>query len=78
MCIALYLRLFSYCLLLAGKRANNRETAFPGFRESTRHRSERNNRMKNSINPRREAGGEWVCDFDSVAKQRFYETDRLH
>ena len=46
------------------KRANNRETVFPKFRKSTRHRSERSNRRKNSTSPGKEAGVlEWVCNF---------------
>ena len=47
-----------------GKRSNNRETVFPKFRKSTRHRRERNNRRKKSTSPGKEAGFlEWVCDF---------------
>ena len=48
----------------AGKRANNRETVYPKFRKSTRHRSGRSNRRKKSTSPGKEAGVlEWVCDF---------------
>ena len=48
----------------AVKRSNNRETVYPKFRISTRHRRERNNRRKKSTSLGKEAGVlEWVCDF---------------
>ena len=40
-----------------GKRSNNRETVFPKFRKSIRHRSGRSNKKKNSTSPGRETGG---------------------
>jgi hypothetical protein len=56
----------------AGKRANNRETVFPKFRKSTRHRSGRSNRRKNSTSPGRKAGVlEWVCNLQIHACMRY-------
>lgn len=46
----------------AGKKSNNRETVFPKFRKSIRHRSGRSNKKKNSTSPGKKAGVlEWVC-----------------
>lgn len=62
----------------AEKRANNRETVFPRFRKSTRHRSGRSSWRKNSTSPGKEAGGlEWVCNFDSVTKSKMLDVDTL-
>ena len=48
----------------AVKRSNNRETVYPKFRKSTRHRSGRSSWKKNSTSPGKEAGAlEWVCNF---------------
>jgi len=62
----------------AGKKSNNRETVFPRFRKSTRHRRERSNRRKNSISTGKEAGVlEWVCNFESVTKSKILDVDSL-
>ena len=61
---------------MAEKRTNNRETVFPTFRKSNRHRRERSNRRKNSTSPGKEAGVlEWVCNLDSVTKSKTLSVD---
>lgn len=76
----LYLCIYFYLphSFLNEKRANNRETVFPRFRKSTRHRRERSNRRKNSISTGKEAGVlEWVCNFESVTKSKILDVDSL-
>jgi len=61
------------------KRANNRETVFPKFRKSNRHRRERSNRRKNLTSPGKEAGAlEWVCKFESETKSKASGTKKGH
>lgn len=61
------------------KRANNRETVYPKFRKSTRHRRERSKRRKNSTSQGRKAGVlEWVCNFEYVTKSKAYGTKKGH
>ena len=57
---------------MAEKRTNNRETVFPWFQISTRYRSGRSNRKKNSTNPGKEAVVlEWVCKLQIHARMRY-------